>query len=149
MELLKKGLNELVSPFLIWDGPHAMETLWFTTASAGGVMAARRAREDPALARVKGHSEREELEGDDEEGCQADALQGRSSAWWMDGVSGCPSVLEETVMGLLDSGFTPQGCPVLREKLHAVVKAAIKHYTRTYRLVVPMSVTAFLVPGSY
>lgn len=51
-------------------------------------------------------------------------------------------------MYLLDSGFTPQNCAVLREKLHKVVRTAITNYVKTYRMDVEMSVTSFLVPGA-
>ena len=113
-------------------------------------MAARRAREDAGLARVKGYSEwqAEEVEGDDEDGFkQLDSVEQGSSAWWSDEISGCPSSLEETVMYLIDAGFTPQTCPVLRSKLEKIVKSSVKNYIKAYRIDVPMSASAFLVPG--
>ena len=66
---------------------------------------------------------------------------------WADRISGCPSSLEETVMVLLDSGFTPQGSIVLREKLHAVIKGSIDSYVLRYRIHVLMSCSALMVPG--
>lgn len=47
----------------------------------------------------------------------------------------------------LDSGFTPQNSPVLREKLNAVIKKTIDNYVLRYRLDVPKSCSAFIVPG--
>jgi len=50
-------------------------------------------------------------------------------------------------MVLLDSGFTPQNSAILREKLHAIVKKTINTYVLKYRIDVPMSCSALLVPG--
>jgi hypothetical protein len=50
-------------------------------------------------------------------------------------------------MVLLDSGFTPQGSIVLREKLHAVIKGSIDSYVLRYRIDVLMSCSALMVPG--
>lgn len=48
---------------------------------------------------------------------------------------------------LLDSGFTPQNCAVLREKLKQVLTSNIGTYVRRYKIDVPMSCVAFLLPG--
>lgn len=152
LNLLKQGLEELVAPLLTWDGDKAMKALWCTLRRLGGVHAARKAREDAGLARVKGYSERdaEEIELDDEDGFeQMEALQQKSSAWWEDETSGCPSALEETVMYLLDAGFTPFDCAILRAKLEKVIKKSVKNYVKAYRIDVPMSCTAWLVPGKF
>ncbi|KAF9008990.1 RNA dependent RNA polymerase-domain-containing protein [Cyathus striatus] len=151
IQLLKQGLDELVQPLLNWSGPKAMQDLWITLQRMGGVMAARRAREEVGLARVKGLSERdfEEAENDDEDELQLNATEQRSFAWWGDECSGCPSGLEETVMYLLDSGFTPDNCFILRDKLEKIVKSRIKDYIKTYKINVPMSAIAFLVPDRH
>lgn len=149
LELLRQGLIELVEPLLDWESPMAMRKLWCNVRKLGGIMAARRAREDAGLARVKGYSEweAEEVEADDEDGFkQLDSVKQGSSAWWNDEISGCPSSLEETVMYLIDAGFTPQTCPVLRSKLEKIVKSSVKNYIKAYRIDVPMSASAFLVP---
>jgi len=150
LDLLRQGLKALVEPLLEWEGPDAMRNLWCNMRRLGGVMSARRAREDAGLARVKGHSEyeSEEIELEDEDGFRLlDTNELKSSAWWRDEISGCPSSLEETVMCLIDSGFTPQNCPVLRSKLEKVVKGYVKNYIKSYRIDVPMSASAFLIPG--
>ena len=151
LDLLRQGLKELVEPLLEWEGPDAMRNLWCNMRRLGGVMSARRAREDAGLARVKGYSEYEsdEVEQEDEDGFKLLDVteQKSSSAWWRDEISGCPSSLEETVMCLIDSGFTPQNCPVLRSKLEKVVKGYVKNYIKSYRIDVPMSASAFIIPG--
>jgi RNA-dependent RNA polymerase len=152
-DLLRAGLEERVAGLTTWEGRDAMLQLWHNVSRHGGVMMARRAREASGEARAKGYGERgldaEDVEADDEDDLQQldTALRQRSSAWWADQVSGCPSTLEETVMVLLDSGFTPQNCAVLRDKLKQVVTTSIRNYVLKYRIEVPMSCTAFLVPG--
>lgn len=153
LDLLHQGLEELVEPLLDWDGPDAMRNLWCKMSRLGGVMSARRAREEPGLARVKGYSYsehgREEDDSEDEDGFFDTTDEGnlKSSAWWRDEISGCPSSLEETVMCLIDSGFTPQTCPILRKKLERLIKTHVKNFIKAYRINVPMSATAFLIPG--
>jgi len=150
LELLQKGLADLVEPLLDWDSPEAMRKMWTNVRRLGGVMTARRAREEAGLARVKGFSEREaeEIEYEDEEGFNsAELAEERSSAGWGDEVSGCPSTLEETVMYMLDSGFTPKECSLLRDKLDKFIRSRLANYIKSYRIDVPMSAAAFLVPG--
>ena len=151
LDLLRQGLKELVEPLLEWDGPDAMRNLWCKLCRLGGVMSARRAREEPGLARVKGYSHSEHgLEEDDLED-EDDFFEAneeeKSSAWWRDEISGCPSSIEETVMCLIDSGFTPQNCFILRSKLERVIKGHVKNFIKMYRINVPMSASAFLIPG--
>ena len=151
IKLIQDGLKALITPLVQWEGPDAMRDLWIAVARTGGVMSSRRAREEPWLARVRGYSDRdvEDIDEDDEDRFQLldDALQQRSSAWWGDQISGCPSGLEETVMYLLDAGFTPQNCAVLRDKLEKIVKGCVNNFVRGYRIDVPMSCISTLVPG--
>jgi RNA-dependent RNA polymerase len=151
-DLLRQSLSELVEPFLDWQSPDAMRALWCNLRRIGGVMAGRRSREAAGAARAKGFSEREaeEIERDDEDDfAEFDSAEQRSSAWWGDEVSGCPSSLEETVMCMLDSNLTPQECPVLRDKLHKIIKSRVREYIRSYRIDVPLSASAFLIPGEF
>ena len=151
IDLLRQGLKELVQPLLEWEGPDAMRNLWCNMRRLGGVMSARRAREEPGLARVKGyleHSSEDDSELEDEDGFKLlETTEQQSSAWWRDEISGCPSSLEETVMCLIDSGFTPQNCPTLRSKLEKVIKGYVKSSIKKYRINVPMSASAFIIPG--
>lgn len=146
--LLQRGLEDnVVTPLMTWDGQDAMFELWYALCKRGGVMTARAARRETSMSRVKGYGDRqtEEFDDEDEDGIRQLSSE-RSTAWWNDEVSGCPSVLEETVMYLLDAGFTPKNCSVLKDKLHKIIKSAIDNYVRSYRIDVPMSVTAFIVP---
>lgn len=74
-----------------------MFDLWISVARAGGVMAQRSAR--AGLSRVKGYAEKSdpnELD-EDEDVLEPVPVEERSTAWWGDEISGCPSSLEETV----------------------------------------------------
>ncbi|KAF8974482.1 RNA dependent RNA polymerase-domain-containing protein [Flammula alnicola] len=151
LELLHNSLAELVEPLLDWESPDAMRKLWTNVRRLGGVMAARRSREEAGLARVKGYSEREaeEIEPEDEDGFNAvDSTEKRSAAWWGDEISGCPSSLEETIMYMIDAGLTPQECPLLRDKLDKFIRTRVNNYIKAYRIDVPMSASAFLVPDT-
>jgi RNA-dependent RNA polymerase len=151
IKLVEDALVNLVTPLITWDGPDAMMILWCAVARVGGVMSSRLARKETVLARVKGYSEREsgELEYDGEE----EEAQGppTSTAWWIDEVSGCPSSLEETVMYLLDAGFTPQSCGVLNSKLEKIVNGCVDRYIESYRIDLPVgkSAMAFIVPDEF
>ncbi|KAJ7498829.1 RNA dependent RNA polymerase-domain-containing protein [Mycena latifolia] len=148
IKLVEDALVTLVTPLMTWEGPDAMEMLWCAVARAGGVVSSRLARKDTVMARVKGYSDRDsgDIENDNEE--EEANGEPTSTAWWVDEISGCPSSLEETVMYLLDAGFTPQNCSVLRAKLQKIVTGCVNRYIESYRIDLPvgMSAMAFLVP---
>ncbi|KAF9268058.1 hypothetical protein L218DRAFT_892734 [Marasmius fiardii PR-910] len=146
--LLDTGFDRLLASLTTWEGENAMFELWCALARLGGVMAARAARLKPGLARVKGHSSRDAQVDDDEDGLDEETKE-MSVAWWVDEISGQPSSLEETVMSLLDSGFTPFDCSVLRDKLSIIARSQIRSYGLQYKIEVPMSVTTFIQPDPY
>lgn len=146
-QLFRDGLENHISGLMQWDD---LQELWTTVARSGGVMSARLARESPGEARVRGYSDRSaeghDLEDDDLfEEVEGDEL--KSTAWWADRISGCPSSLWEIVLGLLDSGFTPQGLPMLRDRLRKIVKHSLESFIAKAKIPVPMSCSAWAVPG--
>lgn len=154
IDLMKASVATIIKGLTTWDTPDAMYDLWLNVEHAGAVCFARRAREAAGEARVRGFGDRradedDEDEDDDEERLDHfdKALDQRSSAWWADHTSGCPSSLEETVMVLLDSGFTPRDSPILREKLKQVVTTKVKSRTKNYRYDIELSASAFVIPG--
>ena len=52
-------------------------------------------------------------------------------------------------MTLIDSGFRPDSCAVLRVKLREVAKKVVKTFQTKFRFEVPMSCSAFIVPGEF
>ncbi|VDC05058.1 unnamed protein product [Peniophora sp. CBMAI 1063] len=156
---LKKAIDDLLAwHSVLWTGEpsdamdRAMRLLWVAVERSGGVLAARDARENPGTARVRGLRayDREEEESDDEDDDEGDLVtrQQRSTAWFPDEVSGCPSSLEETVMTFIDRGFQPRANPIMAQKLHEVVQKTIRSFSIKFRLSVPMSCSAFCVPGA-
>lgn len=149
-KLLDNSLDTLIASLTTWDTQEDLEELWSTLARLGGVFAARSARRKAGLARVHGHSENDAQQEDEDEDGLDDADEGeRSTAWWNDEVSGQPSSLEETVMRLLDAGFTPKECPVMLDKLKHILLKQIDLSTSRFHLEVPMSFTAFILPGQF
>lgn len=148
-ELFCHSLSSMIDSLLDWDGQDAMPRLWAAIFKKGNVMAGRIARESSWTARARGvQLYEQEDDSEDEEAEDTDSLP-RSTAWWGDDISGCPSTLEETVMSFLDSGFHPASNSILAEKLHIVVKNVVKSCMGKYRVKVPMSCSAFIVPGMF
>jgi RNA-dependent RNA polymerase len=146
-ELFCNSLSSTIDSLLDWDGQDAMVRLWDAIAKKWNVMSARIARESSWTARARGvQLYDQDDDSDDEEADDTDSLP-RSTAWWGDDISGCPSTLEETVMTYLESGFHPASNSILAEKLHIVVKNAVKSCMGRYRVKIPMSCSAFVVPG--
>ena len=148
VDLLRESMKEAVEPLLKWEGKDWEYNLWCAVENAEGVLRARRAREAAGDVRIRGHKDRDDddiPDADDELGA---AKEVKSTAWWTDPISGCPSSLAETCMVLLDAGFTPQTSPILRQKLKEVAKNKIKKILVKCRFEVAMSCGAFVVPGA-
>jgi hypothetical protein len=149
-KLFCQSMDSIVSPLLDWDSQDAMPQLWAAVSRQGNVMAARKARESAWTARACGvqhydHDDSSEDDDSDEE--DGDTSFSHSTAWWGDDISGCPSSLEETVMTFLDTGFHPATNSILAEKLHIIAKKAVKSCISKYRVTIPMSCSALVVPG--
>ncbi|KAJ7054338.1 RNA dependent RNA polymerase-domain-containing protein [Mycena amicta] len=140
-----------VEDMLLWakgparDGFGHMQDLYRAVEKSENVYSARRFREVGGEARIHGfeqYGETEDMEDDSFE----DIIHAKSAAWWPDYISGSPSSLAETVMALLDSGFTPQSLPVLRDKLKQIVRSKIIYRTQTFNFDIQQSAGAFVVP---
>ncbi|KAI0249735.1 RNA dependent RNA polymerase-domain-containing protein [Lactifluus subvellereus] len=144
------SMNSTISPLLDWDSQDAMPQLWAAVSRQGNVMAARMARESAWTARACGvqHYDHDDSSEDDDDSDEVDGDTSfsHSTAWWGDDISGCPSSLEETAMTFLDTGFHPATNPVLAEKLHIIAKKAVKSCIKKYRVTIPMSCSALVVP---
>lgn len=153
-QLMRDTMQEKVDRLTTWNDPASVYELWWNVQQAGGVIMERLSREARGAARAKGYTSRDGISHKKGSSSDADedddldsALQERSLAWWKDPISGCPSSLEETVLVLLDSGFTPDACPVLAAKLREVAKKALTNYVEKFHIDVMMSCKAFMVPG--
>ncbi|KAI0372068.1 hypothetical protein BV20DRAFT_1065820 [Pilatotrama ljubarskyi] len=153
-ELFKVNLQERLDALLQYKEPADMPLLWNAIAREGGVITARIVREAAGVARAAGYvadDYDDDVEADDEDGLDGldKALREQSSAWWEDPISGLPSSLEETCLTLLESGFIPKTCPVLRAKLREVAKRVVTTFETRCKFSVPMSCSAFIVPDPY
>lgn len=153
-DLFKTGIRKIVTDLTAWEGPDAMYKLWSAVERAEGVLTSRRAREAVGEARFRGYKSRsqDELQDDEEDTDEEDGFDSaqRSTAWWTDQTSGCPSSLAEFVMVVLDSGFVPQKCPVLRQRLKQVIINKIESRSasgKEIRLDLDYSAIALVVPG--
>lgn len=148
-ELFCRSLSTKIDSLLDWDGQDAMPRLWASIFKQRDVMAARIARESTWTARARGvRLYEQEDDSEDEEAEDTDSLP-RSTPWWGDDISGCPSTLEETVLSFLEYGFHPKYNSILAEKLHIMVKTAVKSCMGKYRVNIPMSCSAWIVPGMF
>lgn len=154
-DLLKRSIRDMFEALTTWQGPDAMFNLWMNVERHGGVLCGRRVREAVGEARARGYTNRSPEDAELDDNADEDGMDDfnigsapRSVAWWADQISGCPSSLEETVMVLLDSGFRPQECPILREKLRKVVSYKVDNKTQNLRFELKQSCTAFAVPGN-
>ncbi|KAG8927481.1 hypothetical protein FRC02_008104, partial [Tulasnella sp. 418] len=146
IELLRSGLNEEVRALTTWSGGESgVAALWDAVFSAGHLIGERLQRENAASARARGYilddeDVADDLMNDDDLGIN------RPAAWWPDEISGCPCISHEAVCSLLAAGFTPDQNLFLFDKLERVLDIAISKYTLRFRLVVPASVEAFVLP---
>lgn len=151
---MKDGMKELYDSLAQWDGDHAMQRLWLNVARVGGIMSKRRARELGGESRAKGVLDCDQDDDNDDDDCDDaeatkfdPAVHQRSLAWWTDETSGCPSGNEEAAMRLLDAGFRPNELPVLADKLKKTLKKTLSGYIERYKIIVPQSCEAFIIPG--
>jgi RNA-dependent RNA polymerase len=146
--LIKQNFEDKVTKLTTWDGKDGHYKLWRNICQEGSVITARLARQNVGSARALGYVyEDQEPSLDDNDLVDEEPTSEKSTAWWEDPVSGEPSSLEETCLGLLDAGFSPASCQVLRMKLGYVARKSLTTLTTKYHIRVPMSCTAFVIPG--
>ena len=151
--LMRDDLQARVDSLTQWMPPEASPyKLYRNIAHADGVLTQRLIRESAGMARARGLTRYDVNDDDreeDEDGLAEvdELLKEQSTAWWADPTSGCPSTISETSLVLLDSGFLPDTCPVLASKLKHCVKTVITQCRNKCHITVPMSCTAFVVPG--
>ncbi|KAI9508083.1 RNA dependent RNA polymerase-domain-containing protein [Russula earlei] len=146
IDLFSQSIDDTISTFLNWDGKDAMLQLWATVFKEGKIMATRIARESSWTARARGFQLYDQEDNNEDTEADDDNDSSHSKAWWGDATSGCPSSLEETVLTFLDTGFSPASNSMLAAKLHIVAKKVVTSCLSNYRITIPMSCSAFIVP---
>ncbi|KZT61949.1 hypothetical protein CALCODRAFT_303732 [Calocera cornea HHB12733] len=117
--------------------------LRMTMDNGGKTIAERLKRIAIGTARAQGLGDEASDFMDDEE---FDQKEDRSTAWWRDEISGCPSSIEESAMDVLDSGFTLQSCSYLRRKVQRVLEQRLTSVISRHKISVDSSAQAFAVP---
>ena len=140
-ELLHDGLTELFTSFTQWDGPGAMPLLWNAVNNMGSVTRTRLQRVARGLSRAIGLASRFEMDREDDD----DDLEDEDPS--LDSNNSDKSLCE-TVLALIQAGFSPKTCPLLHEKMRFVIKTAINRHLEKYRIEVRQSAQAFIVPGA-
>ncbi|CAL1696986.1 unnamed protein product [Somion occarium] len=164
LDLMKIQLEEAVHKLTFWTDSsfsdvrnleNACRLLRYNVEKDGSVPQVLLTRHNPGTARVQGFvaddaKNKDKLDTGLDDEYDIDELEGawqeQSTAWWEDPVSGCPSSLHETVLVLLDAGFSPTTCGYLRHKLREVIQMTITRHTNKYHFDVTQSCTAFVVP---
>ncbi|THH27948.1 hypothetical protein EUX98_g6245 [Antrodiella citrinella] len=143
--MMRISVEERLSRLMDWtDTTESLRVLWNSVAREGGIFSARLARAHASQARALGYRYEDPEEIEDE--LDGDGVMEKSSAWWDDPVSGQPSSLEETVLHLLDSGFSPSASPILAMKLCEVARKAVASCTSKFKVEVNQSCIAFCIP---
>ncbi|KDQ60341.1 hypothetical protein JAAARDRAFT_126352, partial [Jaapia argillacea MUCL 33604] len=149
IDLMHDGIMNTAKSLTSCAGPDGDIQLWLNVARADGIFPARLARLVQGKARAMGYVFEVDDDGQEDEDGIDGVLGEGSVAWRPDEISGCPSTLGETAMGLLDSGFTPDSCHNLHDKLAAVRDKAVKSIVSRYQVHLTMCTTAWIVPDPH
>ena len=138
--LVHDGLSEMFTEYTRWDGPGAMPLLWHAVNNLGSVTRTRLQITAQGLERAIGLSTRFEMDRRNEDDLEFEDED--------PSVNSDEKSLYQTVLELIQAGFTPQSCPILFEKMRYVVQQAMGRYLDKYHLEVRQSAEAFIVPGA-
>lgn len=146
VKLMAEGLTTELAPFN-WMDPAGLLRLSLAIHDIGGVSTIRLRRDAAAYARLLGAEQwSSEKSGEDLfDHTLADSFSSNSTA----DTSGYPDNKYERAIGLLEAGFTPHHLPLLRDDVKSILNDVVDNYVKRYRVPVPMSLTAFVVPGAY
>ncbi|TDL26400.1 hypothetical protein BD410DRAFT_763609 [Rickenella mellea] len=146
-KLFEDRLREEIEPLTNWNTPDEHKLLVKAVADAGKIVGSRMRREAGFSARALGYI-RDDDNGSDEE---PDVDEGEYNRGLVDRnpESGCPSTLHESIIEMLEAGFTPKQSPFLRDKIKWVVKSIIDSHVGKFHIPIAQSVEAFVVPDPF
>jgi hypothetical protein len=142
-DLLRDALTKAFTSLTQWDGPGAMTLLWNAVNNLGSVTRTRLQKVAQGISRAIGLANRFEMDREDDDD---DDLEEEDSSIDSDN-SDRP--LHETVLELIQAGFSPKSSPILREKMRHVVRMVMSRRLEKYHLDVRQSAQALIVPGVY
>ncbi|CAG8711916.1 5481_t:CDS:2, partial [Acaulospora colombiana] len=140
-DLNQKNMQEKFDALTTWTGDRDMPKLCRYIERQGGVLPIRLSRLPPEPTALKANNRfrerhtdlvgeaREEGDGDDDE--EEGLLN-----YFPNLISGQPATLNETVVRLIQSGFTPQGCPYLAELIRYILRKQLEECVHNIELYV-------------
>ena len=148
---LEAALTEEVEQLAVFDtSPVGRARLYAAVMRAGGVQATRLRRITGGAARAMGYGRDREEEEEDEDQASFESSQNSNSSfdpWSRDETSGCPTSKEEILMLAILSGFDPRQSHYFSEKWKDVIRKVIQSFILKFRIPVPKSASAFVIPG--
>jgi RNA-dependent RNA polymerase len=153
VSLMAQGLDDEVGKLTDWTSPASGWALWKAIHQAGGVAGMRMSRHALGVTRAIGLSGREFGSGDDDDDDDDDIGTGPTSSsepivsMGRNRYSGAPISVHESALELVQAGFSPLESKFLAEKIHAILRLVIESYVKEYRISIPQSAEAFMVPG--
>lgn len=152
--LMEDSLENLITPFMQWTGPHAMELLWNAVNTSGRVSLTRLQRQAAGASRALGLSGRfggdEDSDSEDsEDESPASSPASTQSSTSGDVMAASQDTLAESILRMLQSGFSPLNNLKLYNDLKILVRLSIDSFIKEYRIVMDHSADAFIIPGQY
>ncbi len=133
-QLGRNCIQQVVQDFATCTTPDAYR-LWASVEDVEGIYSARRMR---VTENRKRPLRRKKDDEDDHD----------AGAWFPDPHSGCPTSLGETAMELLDSGFLPDNCNFLKQKLWRVAKSKMRAVSSQFNFELEQSCSGLVVIGA-
>jgi RNA-dependent RNA polymerase len=149
---LQAALVEEVEKLTVFDtSPVGRARLYSAVMRAGGVQASRLRRITGGASRAMGYGRDREDNENDEDDVSFESSQSSSSstdAWSRDEISGFPTSKEEILMLAILSGFDILRNHYFSEKWRDVIRKVIQSFILKFRIPVPKSASAFVIPGA-
>ncbi|KAJ7658666.1 RNA dependent RNA polymerase-domain-containing protein [Mycena polygramma] len=160
-DLQQRGCRDLVEPLMDWKRPHATAHLWNAIDNVSNVTRNKLRRLAAGAGRALGFETRSYGHRDNEK--DLDDLEGAARTGRNPYSSGKqriwaflelrpftePVILAEAAMDLLQAGFDPVESPYLSLKIGNLIKSTLDPIVTRYRIPLPTSFEAFIVPGRW
>lgn len=150
VSLMAQGLEDEVSQLTDWTSPASRWALWKAIHRAGGVAGMRMSRHAVGVTRAIGLTGRE-FGSDDDLDDADDIVAGPISepivSMGRNRYSGAPVSMHESALELVQAGFSPLESKFLADKIRAILRLVVESYVKEYRISIPQSIDAFMVPG--
>lgn len=147
IDLMRQGLEREIAPLTHWEGEHAIQLLTNAVDKIGGVTASRMQAMAAGAQRALGLSRGFNQDADVDE-VIGDEHSETLPATTRRLKSGKPASVAGTVKRMLECGFNPTKEYFLFDQLDRLRDYATENYINQYHVPVPMSLDAFIAPGT-